>query len=81
MRARANDTTELNEFYTDGSALTNIEAEYRALDMYDRLRRLVNDPASNMFVTGKPHESTVVPVFSGRLFIDYICFGGKNFDG
>ena len=60
--------------------MTKLEADYRALDESDPLQRLVNDPASNMFATGEPDDSNVVPVFCRRSFVDDICFGGKSFD-
>ena len=59
----ANETTGLNDFGSGGPALTKLEADYRALNESDPLRRLVNDPASNMFATSDPDDSTDVPVF------------------
>ena len=75
---RATETKDLNEFGSVGSALTNLEADHRALDESDPLQRLVNDPASNMFVTGAFDEPTIVPVFRCRVFVDDIFFGGKS---
>ncbi|OWY96541.1 hypothetical protein PHMEG_00033170 [Phytophthora megakarya] len=33
-----------------------------------------------MFVTNEPDESSLVPVFQHRSFVDDICFGGTTFD-
>ncbi|RAW19691.1 hypothetical protein PC110_g23867, partial [Phytophthora cactorum] len=33
-----------------------------------------------MFTTGELDESSLVPVFGRRSFVDDICFGGKDFD-
>ncbi|KAG2778143.1 hypothetical protein PC116_g25373 [Phytophthora cactorum] len=33
-----------------------------------------------MFVNGKPGESSLVPAFMRRSFVDDVCFGGKTFD-
>ena len=41
---------------------------------------LVNDPASNMSVTGEPDESTVVLEFGRRSLVSDICFDGKRFE-
>ena len=57
------------------------EADYRALDESDPLQRLINDPASYMFATGEPDDSTAVPMFCRRSLVDDTCFGGKSFDG
>ena len=43
------------------------------------MQSLVNDPSSNMFVTGEVDESAVTPVFCRRSFVDGICFGGSSF--
>ncbi|KAJ8569000.1 hypothetical protein ON010_g6261 [Phytophthora cinnamomi] len=37
-------------------------------------------PVANMFATGEPDESSSVPVFDRRSFVDGICFGGESFD-
>ncbi|OWY93864.1 LOW QUALITY PROTEIN: hypothetical protein PHMEG_00036581 [Phytophthora megakarya] len=34
----------------------------------------------NMFATNEPDESSLVPVFQRRSFVDDICFGGTTFD-
>ena len=77
---RATKPTELKAFCTGRSALTKLEADYREIDESDPLQSFVNNPASNMFVTGIPDESTAVPVFCRRSFVDDICFGGQSFD-
>ncbi|OWZ03571.1 hypothetical protein PHMEG_00024671 [Phytophthora megakarya] len=34
-----------------------------------------------MFTNGEPDESSLVPVFDRRSFVDDICFGSETFDG
>ncbi|OWY94432.1 hypothetical protein PHMEG_00035837, partial [Phytophthora megakarya] len=41
---------------------------------------MVNDPYADMFATNEPDESSLVPVFQRRSFVDDICFGGTTFD-
>ena len=77
---RATETTKINVFGSGGSALTKLKADYRALEESKPLQHLVNDPTSNMFVTGKPDEWTSAPVFRRQSFVDDICFVGKSFE-
>ncbi|OWZ20233.1 hypothetical protein PHMEG_0005382 [Phytophthora megakarya] len=44
------------------------------------LLQLVNDPAADMFTTNEPDESSLIPFFQRRSFVDDICFGGATFD-
>ncbi|KAG3052037.1 hypothetical protein PC121_g17508 [Phytophthora cactorum] len=37
-------------------------------------------PVADMFTTGELDESSLVPVFGRRSFVDDICFGGEDFD-
>ena len=60
--------------------MTKLEADYRALDGSNPLRRLDNDSASNFFFTGEPDDATAVPMFYRRSFVEDICVGGKTFD-
>lgn len=53
----------------------------RELDESNPWRRLVNDTASNMFNLGEPDDSSAVPVFFRRSFVDDIYDEGKGFDG
>ena len=46
----------------------------------DVVRRMINDPENNMFLTGETDESTLAPVFKRRSFVDDICFNGRSFD-
>ena len=41
---------------------------------------MVNDPESNMLLTGIPDESIIVPVFKRRSFVDDNCFCGRFFN-
>ncbi|POM66448.1 Eukaryotic/viral aspartic protease [Phytophthora palmivora] len=38
-------------------------------------------PTGDMFANGESDESSLVPVFDRRSFVDDICFGNKTFDG
>ncbi|KAG2969646.1 hypothetical protein PC121_g24360 [Phytophthora cactorum] len=46
----------------------------------DPVLQLVNSPIADMFTTGELDESSLVPVFGRRSFVDDICFGGEDFD-
>ncbi|KAE8993526.1 hypothetical protein PR001_g20647 [Phytophthora rubi] len=60
--------------------LTKFEADYSALATSDPVQALVNGPDGDMFSSGEPDESSHVPVFGRRSFVDDICFGGVDFD-
>ncbi|ETP29268.1 hypothetical protein F442_21578 [Phytophthora nicotianae P10297] len=65
----------------DGSFQTKFKADREASVDTDPVIQLVNDPIADMFQNGEPDESTLVPVFGRRSFVDDICFGGEDFDG
>ncbi|KAJ8571293.1 hypothetical protein ON010_g5541 [Phytophthora cinnamomi] len=44
------------------------------------ITRLINSPEADMFTTNEADESSLVPVFDRRSFVDDICFGGEDFD-
>ncbi|GMF34599.1 unnamed protein product [Phytophthora fragariaefolia] len=52
----------------------------RMIDILDSLSAVVNDPRGDMFVSGEADQSSLVPVFGRRLFVDDICFGGESCD-
>ncbi|KAE9209092.1 hypothetical protein PF004_g16572 [Phytophthora fragariae] len=60
--------------------VTKFEADYSALATSDPVQALVNGPDGDMFLSGEPDESSHVPVFGRRSFVDDICFGGVDFD-
>ncbi|KAE8897166.1 hypothetical protein PF005_g23787 [Phytophthora fragariae] len=41
---------------------------------------LVNSPLADMYSSGEPDESSLVPVLDRRSFVDDICFGSETFD-
>ncbi|POM59143.1 Hypothetical protein PHPALM_36115, partial [Phytophthora palmivora] len=47
----------------------------------DAVSLLVNSPMGDMFANGESDESSLVPVFDRRSFVDDICFGNETFDG
>ncbi|OWY97521.1 hypothetical protein PHMEG_00031930 [Phytophthora megakarya] len=59
---------------------TKFEADRQASSELDPVLRMVNDPYADMFATNEPDESSLVPVFQRRSFVDDICFGGITFD-
>ncbi|OWY98320.1 hypothetical protein PHMEG_00030939 [Phytophthora megakarya] len=61
-------------------AKTKFAAARSDVENQDPVLMLVNEPTSDMFATGEVDESTFVPVFDRRTFVDDICFGGKTFD-
>ncbi|ETP01115.1 hypothetical protein F441_21604 [Phytophthora nicotianae CJ01A1] len=65
----------------DGSIQTKFKADREASVDTDPVIQLVNDPIADRFQNGEPDESTLVPVFGRRSFVDDICFGGEDFDG
>ncbi|GMF40260.1 unnamed protein product [Phytophthora lilii] len=46
----------------------------------DPVLDLVNHPDTDMFTTNESDQSSLVPVFARRSFVDDICFGGTTFD-
>ncbi|GMF48445.1 unnamed protein product [Phytophthora fragariaefolia] len=59
---------------------TRFEADRDSSDIPDPLSSVVNDPRGDMFASGEAGQSSLVPVFERRSFVDDICFGGKSFD-
>ncbi|KAG3096622.1 hypothetical protein PI125_g15928 [Phytophthora idaei] len=64
----------------EGSFQTKFEADREASVETDPVLQLVNSPVADMFATGELDESSLVPVFGRRSFVDDICFGGEDFD-
>ncbi|POM71024.1 Hypothetical protein PHPALM_12464, partial [Phytophthora palmivora] len=62
-------------------ARTTFEADQESSIVMDAVSLLVNSPTGDMFANGEPHESSLVPVFDRRSFVDDICFGNETFDG
>ena len=66
-RTRTGENTGFDESRNDTVAMNKLDVDYRALDEVEPLQSLVNDPSSNMFVTGEADESAVTPgSFAGR---------------
>ncbi|OWZ01381.1 LOW QUALITY PROTEIN: hypothetical protein PHMEG_00027242 [Phytophthora megakarya] len=59
---------------------TKFHADRESTLGLDPVLQLVYDPAADMFTTNEPDESTLIPVFQRRSFVDDICFGGATFD-
>ncbi|GMF56397.1 unnamed protein product [Phytophthora fragariaefolia] len=59
---------------------TRFEEDRETSDIPDSLSAVVNDPRGDMFVSGEADQSSLVPVFGRRSFVDDICFGGESFD-
>ncbi|OWZ12469.1 LOW QUALITY PROTEIN: hypothetical protein PHMEG_00014362 [Phytophthora megakarya] len=66
--------------FTLTTTRTKFEADRQASSELDPVLRMVNDPYADMFATNEPDESSLVPVFQRRSFVDDICFGGTTFD-
>ncbi|KAG2763449.1 hypothetical protein PC116_g26809 [Phytophthora cactorum] len=64
----------------EGSFQAKFEADREASLETDPVLQLVNSPLADMFTTVELDESSLVPVFSRRLFVDDIHFGGEDFD-
>ncbi|GMF66223.1 unnamed protein product [Phytophthora lilii] len=62
------------------SGLDKFDAARSAHNGVDPFSQLVNSPDADMFLTGEPDESSLVPVFDRRSFVDDICFGAETFD-
>ncbi|OWY96495.1 LOW QUALITY PROTEIN: hypothetical protein PHMEG_00033226, partial [Phytophthora megakarya] len=69
-----------NSDFTLTTTRTKFEADRQASSELDPVLRMVNDPYPDMFATNEPDESSLVPVFQRRSFVDDICFGGTIFD-
>ncbi|POM64566.1 Hypothetical protein PHPALM_19886 [Phytophthora palmivora] len=62
------------------SSLTKFAADNRALAELDPLQELIDSPEGDKLTCGEPDQSVLTPVFTRRLFVDDICFGGATFD-
>ncbi|GMF27096.1 unnamed protein product [Phytophthora fragariaefolia] len=60
--------------------LTKFDADRRALAESDDMQEFIHSPEADMFATGEPDQSSLVPVFERRSFVDDICFGDQTFD-
>ncbi|GMF27871.1 unnamed protein product [Phytophthora fragariaefolia] len=56
------------------------EADRKSSDLPDFLSVVVNDPRGDMFASGEADQSSLVPGFERRSFVDDICFGCESFD-
>ncbi|OWZ07053.1 hypothetical protein PHMEG_00020606 [Phytophthora megakarya] len=56
------------------------EADRQASSERDPVFGMMNDPCADMFTTNEPEESSLVPVFQRRSFVDDICVGGATFN-
>ncbi|KAG3133022.1 hypothetical protein PC128_g26399 [Phytophthora cactorum] len=80
MRQAEAQAKERSATSNEGSFQTKFEADREASVETDPVLQLVNSPVADMFTTGELDESSVVPVFGRRSFVDDICFGGEDFD-
>ncbi|OWZ06365.1 hypothetical protein PHMEG_00021388 [Phytophthora megakarya] len=60
---------------------SKFEADRDSASNPDPVSELVNSSVGDMFTNGEPDESSLVPVFDRRSFVDDICFGSETFDG
>ncbi|GMF15069.1 unnamed protein product [Phytophthora fragariaefolia] len=67
---------------TDTATLsrTRFEADRESSDIADSLSAVLNDSRRDMFASGEADQSSLVPVFERRSFVDDICFSGESFD-
>ncbi|GMF37972.1 unnamed protein product [Phytophthora fragariaefolia] len=81
QKAEAADTA-VSGSTTDTATLgqTRYEVDRESSDIPDSLSAVVNDPRGDMLAGGEAGQSSLVPVFERRSFIDDICFGGESFD-
>ncbi|KAG3091969.1 hypothetical protein PI124_g15892 [Phytophthora idaei] len=63
-----------------GPFQTKFEADREASVETNPVLQLVNSPVADMFKTGEPDESLLVPVFFRRSFVDDICLSGEDVD-
>ncbi|OWZ17183.1 LOW QUALITY PROTEIN: hypothetical protein PHMEG_0008915 [Phytophthora megakarya] len=66
--------------FTLTTTRTKFDADRQASSELDPVLRMVNDPYADMYATDELDESSLVPVFQRRSFVDDICFGGTTFD-
>ncbi|OWZ06938.1 LOW QUALITY PROTEIN: reverse transcriptase, partial [Phytophthora megakarya] len=69
-----------DSYFTLTTTRTKFEADRHASSELDPVLRVVKDPYTDMFGTNEPAESSLVPVFQRRSFVDGICFSGTTFD-
>ncbi|POM69076.1 Hypothetical protein PHPALM_14681 [Phytophthora palmivora] len=60
---------------------TKFKADRESSTVMDAVSLLVNGPTGDMFANGEPDESSLVPVFDRRSFVDALCFSNETFDG
>ncbi|KAG2805495.1 hypothetical protein PC129_g17422 [Phytophthora cactorum] len=63
-----------------GPFQTKFKADREASVETNPVLQLVSSPVTDMFTTGEPNESSLVPVFVRRSFVDDICFSGEDGD-
>ncbi|KAG3075490.1 hypothetical protein PI124_g14898 [Phytophthora idaei] len=80
MRLAEAQAKECRATSNEDSFQTKFEADREASVETDPVLRLVNSPVADMFTLGELDESSLVPVFGRRSFVDDICFGGEDFD-
>ncbi|KAG3238743.1 hypothetical protein PI124_g16299 [Phytophthora idaei] len=80
MRLAEEQANERRATCNEGSFQTKFEADCEALVETDPVLQLVNSSVADMFTTGELDESSLVPAFGRRSFVDDICFGGEDFD-
>ncbi|OWZ08723.1 hypothetical protein PHMEG_00018687 [Phytophthora megakarya] len=68
---------------TEGSTRTRstFEADRASASNPDSVSELVNNSVCDMFSNGEPDQSSLVPIFDQRSFVNDICFGSETFDG
>ncbi|GMG17587.1 unnamed protein product [Phytophthora fragariaefolia] len=62
------------------TGLAKFDADRRALAESDAMQEFISSPEADMFASGEPDQSSLIPVFERRSFVDDICFGGRTFD-
>ncbi|KAI9981109.1 hypothetical protein PInf_010525 [Phytophthora infestans] len=60
--------------------LTKFEADHQSQTDCDPVLDRVSGPDGDMFASGEPDQSNLVPVLKRRSFVNDICFGGETFD-
>ncbi|KAE8966551.1 hypothetical protein PR001_g28371 [Phytophthora rubi] len=59
---------------------TKFEADRALSTTESAVATLVNSPLADMYSSGEPDESSLVPVLDRRSFVDDICFGSETFE-
>ncbi|OWZ13655.1 hypothetical protein PHMEG_00012982 [Phytophthora megakarya] len=83
MRFAEEDVERTNTGVTEGSTRprSKFEADRESASNPDPVSELVNCSVGDMFTNGEPDETSLVPVFDRRPFVDDICFGSETFVG